>query len=517
MGYPDRSAAEFLLSVFKSGFKLNYAGPRYPVQSSNLVSAREETIALHTKLLEDRSLGRIIGPYALPPISNLRVNSVGLIPKSTGGWRLITNLSSPAGLSVNDFIDKQYCHVQYSKFDTAVDILQKIGKSAYMAKADIKSAFNLCPVWPADFSLLGIKTEQGYWVQKMLPMGASCSCQIFEKFSSFIQWLVKKISQSDNIDHLLDDFFFAESSYFECLRVLHTFESLCSDINIPLCEEKMTEPLRKITYLGLELDAELQVIRVPSDKVLKAKTALLNLLESNKIRLNQLQKMVGLLNFICKAIPAGRAFNRRFYDIMAKAKRPHHYIRVTTELVEDAKVWLNFLENFNGQCSFNELNWVQNSSLEFFTDASGNRNLGCGCYFQGRWSVFQWPDHWENTVFSDITYLELVPIVLAFCLWCDELKDKKIMLRSDNDALVHILNKKSSKDKQVMNLVRYLVLLTLQNNIQVKALHIPGKVNTICDAISRFQWERLKKALPVHAARHPSPVPERFLHLFNRK
>lgn len=152
-----------------------------------------------------------------------------------------------------------------------------------------------------------------------------------------------------------------------------------------------------------------------------------------------------------------------------------------------------------------------------YTDAAGNKDLGCGAYFQGSWTFLQWPVVWNKDVFLDITYLELVPIVLAFCTWGQQLKGKSIVLWSDNLALVEILNKKDSRNKRVMSLIRYLVLYLLQNNIQVKSCHVQGKINNISDAISRLQWERLASLLPETASRVPTPVPEEFLRLFNLK
>jgi hypothetical protein len=93
----------------------------------------------------------------MPPILNLRVNAIGLLPKRSGGWRLITNLSFPTGNSVNDFISPEFSHFKYAFFDEAVIIVQNLGKYAFMAKVDIKCAFNICPCWPGDF-------DQGFWI-----------------------------------------------------------------------------------------------------------------------------------------------------------------------------------------------------------------------------------------------------------------------------------------------------------------------------------------------------------------
>lgn len=92
---------------------MNYSGPRLPIHSNNLYSVRKQPLLVAEKLHADKKAGRIIGPFSEPPISNLRINPVGLIPKNTGGWRLITNLSFPPETSINDFIDPDYSSVEY--------------------------------------------------------------------------------------------------------------------------------------------------------------------------------------------------------------------------------------------------------------------------------------------------------------------------------------------------------------------------------------------------------------------
>lgn len=61
------------------------------------------------------------------------------------------------------------------------------------------------------------------------------------------------------------------------------------------------------------------------------------------------------------------------------------------------------------------------------------------------------------------------------------------MLHIDNLVLVHIINQKTSKNKWVMVYLRFLVMKTLQFNIQIKAQHINGIKNDVANAISRFQ------------------------------
>ena len=72
----------------------------------------------------------------------------------------------------------------------------------------------------------------------------------------------------------------------------------------------------------------------------------------HKIKLGELESIVGLMAFCARAIPSARAFMRRFYDFMAsvRVKRPYFYVRVSNETRLDAQVWLTFLDQFNGKC-----------------------------------------------------------------------------------------------------------------------------------------------------------------------
>ncbi len=64
----------------------------------------------------------------------------GVIPKKgkAGKWRLIVDLSSPAGLNVNDGIDRELSSLSYISVDDVMRRVLELGRGALMAKADIK-------------------------------------------------------------------------------------------------------------------------------------------------------------------------------------------------------------------------------------------------------------------------------------------------------------------------------------------------------------------------------------------
>jgi hypothetical protein len=104
------------------------------------------------------------------------------------------------------------------------------------------------------------------------------------------------------------------------------------------------------------------MVRIPQSKMNALAAELKKFSKENKITLKDLQSLVGSLNFflLSKAVRSARAFNRRFYDLTVKAKKPHHFIKLNSEVKEDMKVWLSFLESFNGKAYFPESEWSDN-------------------------------------------------------------------------------------------------------------------------------------------------------------
>jgi hypothetical protein len=58
-----------------------------------------------------------------------------------------------------------------------------------------------------------------------------------------------------------------------------------------------------------------------------------------------------------------------------------------------------------------------------------------------------------------MTFLEMLPIALAICLWHKEFHKKKILFHVDNLAVVSILNSMSTKSDRVLKVLRFIVVL----------------------------------------------------------
>lgn len=457
------------------------------------------------KLFEEVSLGRVAGPFSSLPMDDLIVSPIGLVEKSTPGeYRLIFDLSFPQAGSVNDGIPQEFSSVQYTSFDAVTDMVKTLGRGCHLIKVDIKSAFRLIPIHPQDFSLLGMHLDGQFFIDKALPFGCSFSCALFEKFSTFLEWCVREASHNDNIIHYLDDFCGGSQSQTGAQQLLSAVLSTFEEIGVPVATDKVEGPSTCLKFLGLEVDTANLQVKIPEDKLSEIKR-LVNEFQTSKPKttLRELQSLIGKLNFACRAVVPGRAFCRRLIDATTGVKQPHHRIRITEAMREDLRVWDSFLKHYNGVSIILGDNWVDNRVLNLYTDAAGS--VGFGAFFNGHWAAGTWPEAWGESD-PDITFKELFPIVLALHLWGSCFQNQRVKFYCDNLAVVHSINKQTTRSKPSMQLLRVLVLSCLTHNIMFRAKHIPGHENNVADALSRCQLARFRMLAP-EADDQPTAIP----------
>ena len=483
---------EYLVSGFKYGFRLGYEGPRQFRTSDNLQAARDLPDIISKNLQKEVKLGRIKGPFKSLPFENLQISPIGCVPKKpTNEYRMIHHLSFPENHSINDFICDELSTAKYVSFDDAAKLLLSLGPFSLLAKTDIEAAFRIVPIHPLDHELLGIFWD-GYYYDTCLPFGCSSSCAIFERFSSGIEWIAVQKLGIKFIIHILDDFLImGPKNSPACQNDLNAFLDLCADLGVPIKESKTVFPTTVLTFLGLELDSESMEARLPLDKLTKLRELLDLTSRRRKITLKEIQSIIGYLQFCCAVVKPGRCFLRRLIDLTKSVSKPRHFITLNKEARKDIKAWQSFMDTFNGRSLLLEDRWLSSDSLHLYSDAAGS--CGYAAMFKSHWFTGSWSKTHDKL---HITFQELLPIVLAFEIWGSNLANQCILLHSDNMAVVYILNSQTSKDKDIMFLVRHFVLCCMRFNILTKAVHIPGRENILPDLLSRFQREKFHQLAP---------------------
>ena len=210
--HPDKLFVENLCRDLREGTRIGYTFPRAPRNSKNLPSAYQNPRVVSDTLAQEVALGRVAGPFNSPPLPNLQVSPIGVIPKKhSDKFHLIFHLSHPkTGDSINSFIPKEDFSLQYTKIDNAIAALLTFGPGTYMAKSDIESAFRIFPINKEDWELLGMLWDEKYYVDMFLPFGLRSVPFKFNNLSLAIAWILLYKCLISYVNFILDDFLVME-------------------------------------------------------------------------------------------------------------------------------------------------------------------------------------------------------------------------------------------------------------------------------------------------------------------
>ena len=192
--HPDRDFVAYILNGISKGFRIGYDySNKARRATSNLLSASQNPEVVARYIQEEVSLGRVIGPLEPELAARVHISPFGVIPKGhTGKWRLIVDLSSPPGSSVNDGIDPTVCSLTYISVDTVAEKVAQLGQRTFLAKVDVKSAYRIVPVNPEDRMLLGVQWGGGTFLDIRLPFRLRSAPIIFTALADVLEWIVKQ-------------------------------------------------------------------------------------------------------------------------------------------------------------------------------------------------------------------------------------------------------------------------------------------------------------------------------------
>ena len=232
--------------------------------SSSLLPPKRSMLST-TQHREELALNRVVQlPKPVAVQLGVHCSPIGVILKrhKPNQWRLIVDLSSPGGASVNDGIDKEMCSLSYTSVDAVVKKILDLGRNALLAKLDIKQAYRMISVHPQDRLLLGMEWEEYVYVDKAFPFGLKSAPIIFTAVADALQWIMQKNGVS-YLDHYIDDFItVGKVGSDECSRNFTIMHKSCEATGTPVEPEKSIGPTTVIDFVGIGLDTEVMEIRL---------------------------------------------------------------------------------------------------------------------------------------------------------------------------------------------------------------------------------------------------------------
>ena len=217
------------------------------------------------------------------------------------------------------------------------------------------------------------------------------------------------------------------------------------------------------------------------------------MIQKRKATIKDIQCLTGLLNLISRAIIPGRAFTRLMYNKLKltdknnRLLKQHHHVSLDKSFRQDCEVWVNFLslaDKTNLCRPFMDIDaFATSTQLDFYTDASKSDVKGFGCVYQ---DAFTW-GVWGGFVKKydpSIEFLELYALCMGLLMWSDELRDMRVVIFCDNQAVVQMMNNTSSSCPNCLHLIRLIMLNGLTYNRRMVVKYVPTKENGRADALS---------------------------------
>lgn len=485
--HPDKKFANTLIRIFTHGAKIGYIGPESLFLAPNHSSASSAPDILTADLqkqIEAHRITRVTGK----PTRRFISSPLGLVPKASGGWRRIHDLSHQ-GFSVNSFIPDAFGTLEYPTFDDALDALITQGRGAMLVKRDLQDAFRHMPVARSDWWLLGFYWDDHYYFDRFLPFGLRTSPFLFDLLAKALHWILMATFHWSIILHYLDDFFAILDPDDDAARYQSDFDTLCLELGIKV-NIKKNVCSTTAEFLGIELDSMKMEARLPANKLAKARKAVEAALGKDYILHADLQSLVGFLSFAAKVVSPGRSFLRRLFDAL-KVNTLRH--RVTRCMRLDLLWWHKFLPIWNGI----RLLRPHRDRFYIWTDASGR--FGLGGYIASTATgqpidcfSHRFPSRMRH---KHINVKEMLAVLFAMRRWLGTFKGAHVTIRCDNNAVANGLKNRSIRGGAMAPL-RDICMLLAQHDIVIDVIWIPTKANALADMLSRGLYARIANTYP---------------------
>ena len=307
----------------------------------------------------------------------------------------------------------------------------------------------------------------------MLPVGHRSSAKILNAVADALEWRLKAIGVH-YVYHYLHDFtVLGAPGTDECARAVNELQATCW---IPLATHKSEGPATSITFLGIVIDTVAEELRLPTEKLVRLRTQLVEWGDKKACTHRELESLIGHLNHACKVVRPGRSFLRRMIDLLHQRKNAY-YICLSRGFWSDLQWWKVFATTWNGNSYL-----PSKITSQFALDASGT--WGCGAWHGNSWFQWQWGPLSHDL---HIAVKELLPtcIILAALIWGHSWHRQTVLSYCDNQAVVSILRSRTCKQPVLMHMLRCLFFVEAAYDFKLVATYVTSMDNNIADDSSR--------------------------------
>ena len=532
-----RQEFDQLITDVRSGADIGCRGSgRIPTHSPNNKSAYIYGERLMDALASWCKAGIASGPYSRDEIeaffpAGYTINAMQVAVKPDGKARPVIDMSAPhlqpgelvpdgVGTSVNSGIDVSDFPSKMSSLEEISAILAEIGCPAQFCKMDWAEAYKHVEIRREDRCLQVLGIGGKYFIEERITFGSSSSPGIFERPSWFLLRAACCKAEADQrlITKQIDDaMVFSALGDGICQSVYNHYRVLADRMGARLAPEtkpdKAFPPRTRGIALGVELDLEAWLWRLPRSKVVVIRHSLEILRTSFRVEMPMLRTLVGRLNHYSSIVPGGKVERSFVTSLQTMGDREGLLEVEVTEVARAAARW--WLAALPSSVEFSRIKDLRPRSVlvndfTLYMDAAGgsagSKNGAGGLVWEtGTWFYHRWPAWLNNndtnsqgvSFAAKLSFLEAMAGLMCLLVSPRLFKGRRVMLRSDNSGFVGAWRSKSGRDPYLHTIIH--ALFTVERGLDmelhvVKTKRCSDDGELIADQLSKGQIAKAKRS-----------------------
>ena len=389
------------------------------------------------------------------------------------------------GRYVNSFLQ-----IPAFKYEDLGCCYQYLKPNDYMLTYDLSKGYHHIDIAEEFVTYLGFQWQDQYYVFTSLPFGLAPACWAFTKLTRELlnKWRRRGIRCSSYID----DFITAHLQYWHLLELSRSvFIPDFLNCGFVLNDIKsLSKPVQKAKHLGFFIDSVRGCFDIPKNKRDSVIGLLKKVIESSKhCSYHTLEQLAGNLASMHWAF--GRLSRLMTMSIYTDLSKYNHlsYLPLSDSTVEDLRFWL---VGFDAWTGFRPIWQPVGFHMTIYTDAAGFNLCNYGGW--AGWSKTPYGDlkvargNWSKLESDESsTFQELLAIfnVTKSFNQHSELRGKRILIHTDNQAVFFIINKAGSRTATIHDLCKQFLWYCITSAIDVHANWIPREQNELADFYSK--------------------------------
>jgi len=219
--------------------------------------------------------------------------------------------------------------------------------------------------------------------------------------------------------------------------------------------------------------------QVPEKRMIALREQLPLFKNKTVVTKNEIVRLVGFLSWCSFSIRNGRTFLRRLIDLLKTLKEQHHTTILDDDAKHDIEWWIKMAPMFNGTAKI-----IDPKPLNILFTRTDSSLPVCAGVWGDKWWFYRFSEQ-DNKIMTHISAKELYAVVCNCKTFHAALPGITLHIECDNAPTVEAINSGRCKDPIMMKLIRELFYLRVEFSFQIKAIHLPGKLNVVADMLSR--------------------------------